>query len=233
MRILIFLFLSAFFISNSLRAESSSQVTESTRRTEYSRSESGTQSNIEETETLKTKKKKNRRLFVTEDQEPRSDAGIFHAGFALGGNFYVEPKVSKTTREPTGDYYKDFGFQAGVYFDYDYSELEENIPLGLRGMVGYKYILNSVHVFAFDGAVRRMFRMAENTSFGLGIGGSAAVWYRVGSDTADEEVLFLPSFLITAGFEFNPFMVDIKWLINRFGQDSTITGVELSVGVRI
>jgi hypothetical protein len=178
------------------------------------------------------------RKFVT-DHPDRSDAGIFHVAFAAGGNFYVEPEVNSQTKTPTGNYFKDFGFQGGVYFDYDYSELPENIPLALRGFFGYKYILSSVHVFSFDGMVRRMFELSENTRFGLGLGGSAAVWYRVQQDAtatspaSSEEIIFLPSFLIGAGFEFNPFMVDFKWLINRFGQDSTITGFELYFGFRL
>lgn len=175
-----------------------------------------------------------RKYFVPDTQ--RVDAGMFHVAFALGGNFYVEPQIASIGLAPTGEYFKDFGFQGGVYFDYDYSELADNIPLALRGMVGYKYILNSVHVFTFDGVIRRMFRMSEHSSFGLGIGGSAAVWYRQGSDRptfANEEVIFLPSFVIGAGFDFNPFMVDFKWLINRFGENSTITGFELYFGFRL
>jgi hypothetical protein len=168
------------------------------------------------------------------DNTPRTDAGIFHVGFAVGGNFYIEPQFDSSTGQATGDYFKDFGFQGGVYFDYDYSELAENIPLMLRGMIGYKYILNSVHVGSFDGMVRYMLRFSEGASFGFGMGGSAAVWYRPQSSSApNEEVIFLPSLLLGAGFEFNPFMVDFKWLINRVGADSTIMGFELYFGFRI
>jgi len=174
-----------------------------------------------------------RRKYFVPDTE-RVDAGIFHVAFAAGGNFYLEPKLDAVTREPDGEYFKDFGFQAGVFFDYDYSSLNENIPLGLRGMVGYKYILSSVHVFTFDGVVRYMFRVSDRTTFGLGLGGSAAVWYRSITDTSpDEEVIFLPSFIVGGGFEFNPFMVDFKWLINRLGGDATIMGFELYFGVRL
>lgn len=168
------------------------------------------------------------------DQTPRTDAGIFHVGFAVGGNFYMEPQFDSSTGNATGDYFKDFGFQGGVYFDYDYSELAENIPLMLRGMIGYKYILNSVHVGTFDGMVRYMLRFSESASMGLGFGGSAAVWYRTQGDLSpNEEVIFLPSLLIGAGFEFNPFMVDFKWLINRIGANSTIMGWELYFGFRL
>lgn len=177
---------------------------------------------------------KKRHYLTRNEQEHRVDAGVFHVAFAVGGNFYVEPQVNATTKAPLGDYFKDFGFQGGVYFDYDYSELDENIPLALRGMIGYKYILSSVHVFTFDGVVRRMFRLSEYSAFGVGIGGSTAMWYRsVTSTSPDEEMIFLPSFIIGAGFEFNPFMVDFKWLINRFGADSTITGLELYFGIRL
>ena len=96
-----------------------------------------------------TRTKPSNRKYFTDDS-PRTDAGVFHVGFAAGGNFYIEPRLTTDPiPAPTGDFYKDFGFQAGVYFDHDYSELDENIPLMLRGMVGYKYILNSVHVFIF------------------------------------------------------------------------------------
>src|SRR5258708_1576846 len=47
----------------------------------------------------------------------RIDAGVFHVGFAAGGNFYIEPVVVKATNQTNGDYFKDFGFQGGVYFD--------------------------------------------------------------------------------------------------------------------
>lgn len=183
------------------------------------------------------KRKLKKRYFGTEKPE-RIDAGVFHVAFAAGGNFYIEPKyqVDATTgsKETTGEYFKDFGFQGGVYFDYDYSEMTENVPLALRGMVGYKYILSSVHVFTFDGMVRRIFRVSDNSTFGVGMGGSAAVWYRsITSTSPDEEVIFLPSFLVGAGFEFDPFMTDFKWLINRVGGDNTIMGFELYFGFRL
>lgn len=181
----------------------------------------------------KRDRKGEKRKYMIQDPS-RVDAGVFHVAFAIGGNMYIEPKIDGTTKAPLGEYFKDFGFQGGVYFDYDYSELDENIPLSIRGMLGYKYVLSSVHVFAFDGAVRRMFRMSESSAFGLGIGGSAAVWYRsVTSASPDEEIIFLPSVFATAGFDFTPFMVDFKWLINRFGEDSTITGLELYFGFRL
>jgi hypothetical protein len=177
--------------------------------------------------------KKNQRHYFT-DQTPRTDAGIFHVGFAFGGNFYMEPQFQTGTGVATGDYFRDFGFQGGVYFDYDYSELHENIPLMLRGMVGYKYVLNSAHVGTFDGMVRYMLRFSESASMGIGFGGSAAVWYRsLGSLSPNEEVIFLPSLLMGLGFEFNPFMVDFKWLINRVGSNSTIMGWELYFGFRL
>ncbi len=173
-----------------------------------------------------------KRKYFTDDS-PRSDAGVFHVGFAGGGNFYIEPRINASTGAPTGEYFKDFGFQAGVYFDHDYSELDENIPLMLRGMVGYKYILSSIHVFSFDGMVRHMFRLSDKASLGLGIGASGAVWYRTASANSTEEILFLPTVLIGAGFEFNPFMVDFKWGINRVGGENTIMGFELYFGFRL
>ncbi len=190
----------------------------------------------------KAKKFGQKRYFVAQDpDERRTDAGVFSVGFAVGGNFYMEPQTKNTTdsagvtrQTVTGDYFKDFGFQGGVYFDYDYSQLTENVPLGIRGMLGYKYILNSTHVFAFDGVVRRMFNVSENVTAGIGMGGSAALWYRSDSAAnAESESIFLPSFIATFGCEFNPFMVDFKWLINRFQSDNTITGVELYFGVRL
>src|SRR5438067_882287 len=50
---------------------------------------------------------------------------------------------------------------------------------------------------------------------------------------AEEEIIFLPSAILGFGFEYEPFMVDFKWLLNRFGQDSTITGFELYFGFRL
>lgn len=185
----------------------------------------------------KGKKAKKKRKYFT-DNSPRSDAGVFHVAATVGGNFYFEPQVD-ANKVPTGNYFKDFGFAAGVTFDYDYSEMDENIPLCLRGMFGYKYVLNSVHVFAFDGMARRMWRFSEKSSFGIGIGGSAAVWYRAqqtnaaGTVTAAEEIIFLPSFVMEAGFDFNPFMVDIRLLINRIKGDSSIAGGELYFGFRL
>lgn len=172
-------------------------------------------------------KPKKRKYFIPDPT--RVDAGIFHVGFAAGGNFYTEPKVDQNQR-PLGSYFKDFGFGGGLYFDYDYMD----IPLALRGFAGYKYKLNSVHVFAIEGLLRRMFAFSETVMFGLGAGVSAAVWYRtITSQSTREEVIFLPSLIFGGGFDFNPFMVDIKWLINRFGEDSTITGFELYFGVRL
>lgn len=176
--------------------------------------------------------KQETRKFFNDDTK-RVDAGVFHVGFAAGGNFYIEPDVDNND-VPTGDFYKDFGFQAGVYFDHDYSELDENIPLMLRGMIGYKYMLASVHAFSFDGMVRRMFRFSEHASFGLGVGASAAVWFRARTATSpNEEVILLPSLLIGGGFEFNPFMVDLKWAINRVGAENVIMGFELYFGFRL
>ena len=179
------------------------------------------------------KQKKENRYFGT-DKDPRIDAGIFHVAFAAGGNFYIEPKLDATTKAPIGEYFNDFGFQGGVFFDYDYSEMTENIPLMLRGFVGYKYILNSVHVFDVEGMVRRMWRFSENASFGLGAGVSTAAWYRsLTANSPYEETIFLPSIVIETGFEFNPFMVELKWLVNRLGNDTSISGLEFMFGVRL
>src|SRR3989338_840974 len=103
--------------------------------------------------------KKSRTFFVPDTS--RVDAGAFHVAIVAGGNFFVEPQVLSANLAPTGDYFKDFGFQAGVYFDYDYSELPENIPLALRGGAGYKYVLGGTHVFAVEGLVRNIFRMSD------------------------------------------------------------------------
>ena len=65
------------------------------------------------------------------------------------------------------------------------------------------------------------------------MGASAAIWYRTNTAASNEQIIFLPSVILGAGFEFNPFMVDFKWLINRFGQDTTITGLELYFGFRL
>lgn len=177
-------------------------------------------------------KQDKRKYFIPDTQ--RVDAGIFHVAFAGGGNFYIEPKINATTREATGDYFKDFGFQVGVLFDYDYSALTENVPFALRMMVGYKYILNSVHFFSVDGTARYMFRVSDYSSFGLGVGFSTGLWYRAITDLSrDEETILLSSFVIEGGFDFNPFMVDLKWVTNRLGSDSTIMGFELNFGVRL
>ena len=100
-------------------------------------------------------------------------------------------------------------------------------------MVGYKWVLNSVNVFTFDGVAERVFRLSEYASFGIGLGASSAVWYRVASDTSTMQVIFLPSMIVAMGFQFDPFMVDFKWLINRVGENSTITGLELYFGFRL
>jgi hypothetical protein len=179
-----------------------------------------------------SKRSKQRKYFIPDTQ--RTDAGIFHVAFAAGGNFYFEPKVNSTTGVATGDYFKDFGFQGGVYFDYDYSQLTENVPFAIRGMVGYKYILSSVNVFTFDGMVRYMLRTSDVSALGLGAGVSAGVWYRgVTSTSPREQVLFLPSLILGAGFDFTPFMVDFKWLITRIGSNNTIMGWELYFGFRL
>ncbi|MEZ4751751.1 MAG: hypothetical protein R3B54_14315 [Bdellovibrionota bacterium] len=106
--------------------------------------------------------------------------------------------------------------------------------LGLRGWAGYKYVLNSVHVFGFEGRVRYLFTMSENVKFGIDMGVSGAMWLRtVTSSSTQEESLFLPALIIGAGFDFNPFMVDFKTLINRIGENSTILGLELTFGFRL
>ena len=183
------------------------------------------------------KKKPPRKYFS--DNSPRTDAGIFHVAFAAGGNIYIEPKLNATTNEPVGDYFKDFGYQGGVYFDYDYSRMSDNIPLALRGFLGYKYALNSTHIFAVEGMVRRMFQVSDNADFGLGAGVSLATWFRqttqvtANETTQIEQTVLLPTFIIAAGFDFNPFMVDLKWMIHRFGADQTLMGAEFYFGVRL
>ena len=177
------------------------------------------------------KKKYDKRKYLT-DSHDRVDSGIFHVGIGIGGNFWIEPEVDNAT-SPTGNYFKDPGFQAGVYFDWDYSQMPENIPLGLRGMIGYKYILRSVHVFAFDGMVRRMFNFSEDAAFGLGFGASAAFWYRtITANSPNEEMVFLPSLVAGAGFEFTPFMAEFKWLVNQIAAESSRMGFELTFGFR-
>jgi len=185
----------------------------------------------------KKSKPKPRKYFS--DDTPRTDAGIFHVAFALGGNVYIEPKLFSNTGDFADDYFKDFGYQGGVYFDYDYSRMTENIPLALRGFVGYKYALNSTHIFAVEGMVRRMFQVSQNTDFGLGVGVSLATWFRSQSLTSNGEVsqidqtVLLPTFILGAGFDFNPFMVDLKWMIHRFGVGETLMGAEFYFGVRL
>jgi len=177
--------------------------------------------------------KKEKRYFGTE-QDPRVDAGIFHVAFAAGGNFFIEPKLEASNKQPTGDYFNDFGFGGGVVFDYDYSRMTENIPLMLRGMIGYRYVLQSVHVFDLEGIARRMWQFSDSSTFGIGVGVSTALWYRTLTNNSPyEETLFLPSFILETGFEFNPLMVELKWLVNRFGTDSTINGLEFLLGIRL
>jgi len=173
------------------------------------------------------------------DSSPRTDAGIFHVGFALGGNVYIEPKLFASNNTFADDYFKDFGYQGGVYFDYDYSRASENIPLALRGFLGYKYALNSTHIFAAEGVVRRMFNLSENSDFGLGAGVSLATWFRnmnqiSSTETVEiEQTVLLPTFILSAGFDFNPFMVDLKWMVHRFGVGETLMGAEFYFGVRL
>ncbi|NBX76833.1 MAG: hypothetical protein EBQ92_09780 [Proteobacteria bacterium] len=186
----------------------------------------------------KSKPKPKPRKYFSDDT-PRIDAGIFHVAFALGGNVYIEPKLNSTTGDFADDYFKDFGYQGGVYFDYDYSRMTENIPLALRGFVGYKYALNSTHIFAVEGMIRRMFQVSQNTDFGLGVGLSLATWFRSqtineGGETSQiDQTVLLPTFILGAGFDFNPFMVDLKWMIHRFGVGETVMGAEFYFGVRL
>ncbi len=205
-------------LRNSQNTQSSSENGKNTKSQQWESSQSSSWQ--------KSNKNEKRKYFV--EGEKRVDAGVFHVGFAAGGNFYTEPKFT-LAGAPLGEYFKDFGFQAGVYFDFDY----EDTRLGLRGWVGYKYLLNSVHAFAFDGMVRYLFRVSDNAKFGLGIGASAGLWFRSQTVDTNEEVLFLPAFVLGAGFDFNPFLTDLKLLINRIGADATLLGVELSFGVRL
>lgn len=180
----------------------------------------------QKSERLQPKRVK-RKYFVPDNN--RIDAGTFHAAISVGGNFYIEPKFD-ANNAPLGEYFKDFGFQGGVYFDFDYDDTR----LGLRGWLGYKYILNSAHVFAFDGVVRYLFQVSDATNFGLGIGASAAVWIRGETDTTrGEEVFFLPALIIAAGLDFNPFMADLKLVVNHIGEDFTILGLEFLFGFRL
>lgn len=174
-----------------------------------------------------------RRYYFTND-EPRTDSGVFHVAFAVGGNFWIEPELFASSYTPTGGTFEDFGFTVGAVFDWDYSELDENIPLMLRGMINYKYILSSTNVFGFDGVVRYMWRFSDRASFGFGIGASAAIWHRADiASTAAEETIFLPSMIFEAGFEFDPFMVEFKWMINKLGEDANRFGFELNFGIRL
>ncbi|NBT58869.1 hypothetical protein EBT16_08815 [bacterium] len=189
-------------------------------------------------QSLKKKSKPSPRKFFSDDS-PRTDAGIFHVAFALGGNIYIEPKLLASSGAFADDYFKDFGYQGGVYFDYDYSRMTENIPLALRGFVGYKYALNSTHIFAVEGMIRRMFQVSQNADFGLGVGLSLATWFRSqtineGGETSQiDQTVLLPTFILGAGFDFNPFMVDLKWMIHRFGVGETVMGAEFYFGVRL
>lgn len=189
------------------------------------------------TPTRRPKRVLTKRKYFT-DTSPRSDAGIFHVGFAVGGNIYMEPKLRASDNEFADDYFKDFGYQGGVYFDYDYSRASENIPLALRGFLGYKYALNSTHIFAAEGVVRRIFNLSENSDFGLGAGVSLATWFRnitqiSSTETVEiEQTVLLPTFILSAGFDFNPFMVDLKWMIHRFGVGESLMGAEFYFGVR-
>lgn len=187
-----------------------------------------------ETAPKKDKREKKEKRFFGTEKEPRIDAGVFNVAFAVGGNFFMEPKLFKVNGEATGEYFNDFGFGGGVFFDYDYSQMTENIPLMLRGFVGYRYILQSVHVFDVEGIVRRMWQFSEASSFGIGVGVSSALWYRSLTDNSPyEETLFLPSMVVETGFEFNPMMVQLKWLVNRLGSDSSINGIEFMFGIRL
>ena len=49
----------------------------------------------------KSTKKEQKRKYMIYDPN-RVDAGIFYVGFAAGGNFYIEPKISSTTKAPLG-----------------------------------------------------------------------------------------------------------------------------------
>lgn len=184
----------------------------------------------EETTDTATKKPK-RKYFIPDPG--RVDAGIFHVGFALGGNFYIEPILTVAAngnRTANGDYYRDLGFGGGVYLDWDYGD----IPLGLRTSFNYKYILRSVHTFSIDAVARHMFSFSDKARFGVGVGTSAAIWYRtLTPQTTYEEVYFLPALVVESGFEFNPFMVEVKWLINQWGIDRTVMGFELYFGVHL
>jgi hypothetical protein len=83
--------------------------------------------------------------------------------------------------------------------------------------------------------IRYLLKMSDDVNLGLGMGASAAVWYRGASDEGfwEEEVVFLPAFVLGVGLDFNPFMADFKMLINRIGADATLMGMELSIGVRL
>lgn len=204
--------------SESRTSSGAKKTTTRTRRTYY---------NEERQQNRYDDQQQKRKYFIADTQ--RIDAGIFHVGFGVGGNFYIEPKFD-SNGAAIGDYFKNFGFQGGVYFDYDYDDMR----LGLRGYLGYKYVLESVHVFGAEARVRYLITMSENAKFGLDLGVSGAMWLRtVTSTSTQEETLFLPALIIGAGFDFTPFMVDFKTLINRIGENSTILGLELTFGFRI
>lgn len=172
-------------------------------------------------------------------QEKRVDAGVFHVGFAAGGNFFIEPEEYGTiySSESTGQYFTSFGLQAGIYLDHDYSELTENVPLMIRAIIGYRYILDSIHIFAVDGLVRYMMRFSEHNALGLGGGVSAGIWYVPGSYYAPpytvNEVAFVPALLLSAGIEFDNFFGDFKTMVKEINSFSTILGFELSFGFRL
>jgi len=183
--------------------------------------------NVDRNPAEKNKESKKTKYFI-EDTE-RIDAGTFHVAFAGGGNFYIEPKFG-TNSEPLGTSFSDFGFQFGMYFDYDYLDT----PLGLRAFIGYKYILSSVHVFDVEAIARYLMKFSEDVAFGIGVGVSSAVWFReITSTSFNEESIFLPSLIIAGGFDFNPFMTDLRLLVNRVGDNSTILGFELMFGFRL
>ena len=90
------------------------------------------------------------------------------------------------------------------------------------------------HVFDIEGIARRMWQFSESSSFGVGVGMSSALWYRALTNNSPyEETLFLPSLILETGFEFNPMMVQLKWMVNRLGSDSSINGIEFMFGIRL
>lgn len=189
--------------------------------------EMGDDSSLQRTPPHSETKKEKTRYFI--EDTSRVDAGTFHVGFAAGGNFYMEPKFDSSFNL-TGEYFNDFGFQVGVYFDYDYKDT----PLGLRGIVGYKYILSSVHVFDLEAIARMLFAFSQSVQYYVGVGVSTGVWFRTVTDTsAQEETALLPTLVVSTGFDFNPFMTDFKIMVHRIGDNSTIMGLELSFGFRL